>query len=666
MIRFLAYGFRVLLPLILTGQVYGQTFSWVRTHAASGGNEAKGITSDASGNVYACGNFSGTMDFDPGAGVFNLTATAGTDAFVYKLTQSGNFVWARKFSGTSLDQSNEVFVDASGNVFIAGSFSETTDFDPGAGTVNLTSAGTVDGFIVKLNASGNFLWARQVGGASSDYANEAVVDGAGNVYICGSFWQTVDFDPGAGVYNLVSAGDGDAFALKLNSAGNFVWARRIGGTGTENSNALSMDNASNVYLSGYFENTVDFDPGAATYNLASSGSLDFFVLKLNSAGNFVWARDAGGTGIEMAFGIAADGAGNTVTVGRFAGTVDFNPGAGTTNLTSAGDPDIFISKLDASGNLVWARRIGSASYDYAYAVDLDGSGNVYTTGIVSANTDLDPGAGVVNLPGGSGACVFISKLNASGNYAWACVLGANVAASYGYDISTNSFNDILVTGHFSLTMDFNPGAGVFNVTAPSGFDLFDLRLSQPSGLPVELVSFDAQPAGTQVQCSWTTASETNNWYFTIEKSSDGLHFEEAGRVEGKGNSSDMNPYMFYDPKPYHGLSYYRLRQTDFDGTTVLLSTMAVRLEQVVNPVQLQIYPNPAKGSCIISLLTSDLTAGQICFVDLAGRMVLTQQIQPVNGQVFETLDVSSIAGGIYCVEFRSEACVIKARLVVEK
>ncbi|HET6991335.1 MAG TPA: SBBP repeat-containing protein, partial [Bacteroidia bacterium] len=296
--------------------------------------------------------------------------------------QAPTFEWAKSVGGTGSDLGYSVATDASGNVYTIGLFTVIGDFDPGPATLNFTSAGGEDIFLTKLSASGNLLWAEQFGGTSDDEGTSVSIDGSGNVYIAGTFSNVVDFDPGPGVYNLTSAGAYDIFVAKLDAAGNFVWAKDLGGASYDFVLSLALDSSDNVYTTGVFENTADFDPGAATFNMTSicTAGGDMYISKLDSSGNFVYAKDIGGNQPGRAYSITTDGSGNVYTSGYFQGTVDFDPGAGVFNLTPTGLHDLFILKLDSAGNFAWVKSIGGSLNDAAYYVKTDASGNIYSSG----------------------------------------------------------------------------------------------------------------------------------------------------------------------------------------------------------------------------------------------------------------------------------------------
>jgi hypothetical protein len=325
-------------------------FLWAKQMGGIVNDFGFSIALDASNNVYATGSFGDTADFDPGIGTFDLISAGNTDNFVSKLDSNGNFLWAKQLGGTDDDDSYAIAVDAIGNVYTIGTFYATADFDPGVGTYNLTAVGQYDIFISKLDASGNFSWAKQIGGAMSDEGYAIAVDASGNVFTTGSFAGIVDFDPGAGTFNLTAGlGNLDVFVSKLDVSGNFLWARQFGGMNLPDGGqgrSIALDAFNNVYTTGFFTGTVDFDPGAATFNLTSAGAYDIYISRLDAYGNFVWAINMGGTDYEVGRGLALDTTGNVYSTGAFGGTADFDPGVGIFNLTTGfGNGDIYISKI---------------------------------------------------------------------------------------------------------------------------------------------------------------------------------------------------------------------------------------------------------------------------------------------------------------------------------
>jgi len=466
-----------------------QIYQWAKGMGGTSSDAGRSIALDSSGNVYTAGWFHGTVDFDPGAGTSILTSAGTRDIFISKLDAAGNFLWAKSLGGTSEDYGSSIAVDGSGNVYTTGFFSLTVDFDPGAGTSNLTSAGGQDIFISKLDAAGNFLWAKSIGGTSHEFSYSIAVDGTGNVYTTGYFLETADFDPGAGTSNLVSAGSYDIFISKLDAAGNFVWAKSMGGTAFDYGNSIAVDSSGNVYTTGYFSLTVDFDPGAGTSNLTNAGLEDIFISKLDAAGNYLWAKRIGGISRDYGESIAVDGFGNVYTTGNFQGTVDFDPGAGMVNLTSTGNEDIFISKMDAAGNFLWAKRIGDIARDYGKSIAVDGSGNVYTTGNFQGTVDFDPGTGTSNLTSTGLDDIFISKLDAAGKFLWAKSMGGTYE-DFGSYIAVDGSGNVYTTGWFKGTIDFDPGAGISNLTSiGNSWDIFISKLDSSASVGILEKSF---------------------------------------------------------------------------------------------------------------------------------------------------------------------------------
>ena len=386
-------------------------FLWARSIGDTGSDKGNYVTTDNAGNVYVTGYFTGTVDLDPGTGTYYVSSSGTNDSeiFVLKLDSSGNFLWAKAFGGTGNDSGHSLSIDSSGNIYTTGYFIGTADFDPGTGTQNLTATGSGDFFVQKMDASGNFLWAKSFAGGSNDYKVAITNDASDNVYIASRFIYTEDFDPGAGTYNLTSNGIWDAFILKLDAAGNFLWAKSFGGTGWDAILSIKTDSSGNVYAAGYFEDTVDFGSGVS--QVSSTGGKDIFVKKMDASGNEFWTKTFGGTGEDIAFSIFVDDDANIYTTGKFEDTVDFDPGNGTDQHTSAGNSDIFVQKLDNSGGYQWAVSFGGNNIDSGVAVQLNAtSANIYTTGYFFETADFNPDAGTYNLTA-TGYGMFVHKMS---------------------------------------------------------------------------------------------------------------------------------------------------------------------------------------------------------------------------------------------------------------
>lgn len=316
-------------------------------------DEGKGIALDPSGNVYATGHFAGTTDFDPGSGTFNLSSVNGWDAFVLKLSSSGKFIWAKSFG----DVGTSIQLDNSGNVYTIGSFKDynPTDFDPGSGVYNIKSktGDYYDIFISKLNSSGNFQWAIAMGDKVDDVGYDLVIDKSNNIYSCGYFNGTVDFDPGTDTINLRSGNLISAFIAKYDSLGKLVWASKYSGTSTVIAKSIQLDEKQSIYTTGTFQGSSDFNPGNGTAILKSLGSGDIFIAKLDSLGNYEWAKRMGGSDNDIGACITIDKAKGIYLTGSFKGKADMNPHPQSTYLTSKGAEDIFLYKMtaiDCQGN----------------------------------------------------------------------------------------------------------------------------------------------------------------------------------------------------------------------------------------------------------------------------------------------------------------------------
>jgi hypothetical protein len=330
-----------------------------------------------------------------------------------------------------------------------------------------------------------FQWVKNIGGLSTQVATGVALDSKKNVYTVGSYGGTTDANPGAGVANLTCLGSTDVFITKLDSSGNFKWAKRFGSVEADNGQTVCTDGSGNVYIGGTFRGTVDFDPGTPVFNLTTyqnavgSTAQEVFVVKLDSNGNFLWAKRIGQQGQITCKAMVADAAGNVFFTGDFVDVIDFDPSAaGVTSVTSSGNKDIYVVKLDALGNFGWARNIGSTGLDFGSDLALDLSGNIYITGEFLGTVDFDPGPAVFSLMAPN-FNTFVLKLDGSGNFAWTKRFGSasSSAGATGQSIALDASNNVYTYGNFSGSIDFDPNAGVTNLTSVGTWnDLFVSKL----------------------------------------------------------------------------------------------------------------------------------------------------------------------------------------------
>lgn len=327
--------------------VYGNLL-WVRTMGSAQGDNGIALNLTPAGNVLLTGVFSDSVDFDPGPAIYKLKSSGNRDAFLLQLDAQGDFIWARSLGGIAADQANVAFTDPSGNIYWGGLYQGTVDLDPGVAALPYTSAGSDDIYFMKMDSSGNLIWVKSIGGALSDRVYSAAINDSGEVFLTGSYQGVVDFDPGAGSFLLQNTGDPDVFLLKLDKQGNFVWAKSYGGSSWDAAASLYLDPAENIYVSGIFEDSADFDPGPNVVQVFSNGGFDAFTLKLDSNGDFVWVATAGGAGYDAANAIVSGSLGLTYVAGEFESTADFDPDSGIVNLSAAGENDIFVQKIRES------------------------------------------------------------------------------------------------------------------------------------------------------------------------------------------------------------------------------------------------------------------------------------------------------------------------------
>lgn len=468
--------------LFWMGAIHAQDvrLDWVKTVGSPPYSDfSDDLAVDDSGNVYTAGAYAFTVDLDPGPEVDEFTSVWVQDIYIHKLDNEGNYKWAKSIGGTLGDRGTGITTDAEGNVYVTGYFELDADFDPNEDELILSSEGQSDAFILKLDSLGNMLWAKSIGGTTLDRGLGIAVDEAGNVYGTGFFTGTVDFDPGLGTFEQTAGGEYDIYVIKLDDDGNFLWANNYGDTGFDVGTEIVLDDVGNVCITGYFDSTVDFNPDGIAAEHTSAGGADCFVLKLDTDGNYLWSKSFGGVfGTDLANSLTLDSGNNVYVVGRFAGTVDFNPGFGDSTVTHVGGNDGYILKLDDTGEFEWVRTI-SGEYDIRVNKIVVGDENdVFAAGIFTRIADFDPGVGVYEVDAGIfDEDTYLLKLNSLGEFVWVRHYDSEERSSpQGLDLDDSA--NIFMSGRYEGVIDFDPGADTLESNTTDDFwDFFILKMA---------------------------------------------------------------------------------------------------------------------------------------------------------------------------------------------
>ena len=672
----------------------GTNYEWVKSNQAFQGNgtvEAVSFEINSSGDIYVVGGFGGIVDFNPNPAVFyNLTSTPNMDSYyIQKLTPNGGLVWVKTIDFI-MGGLRSIKIDDNDNLIINGIFKDSVDIDPGTTTHMLFSNGDYDAYILKISANGNFIWAKSFGGIGDDVIRDIATDLQGNIYSHGSFKDTVDFDPGAGIciYGTNYSPPpsihplDNPFIQKLDKDGNFVWAKTFecGEGSLSDGYTVDIDSENNVYCSGWFSGSnIDFDPGIGVIKPPSNNSSMYFV-KLDSMGSYTWARFS--TKVNV-YGLARP---NAMIVDRYNNifitgstrylNIDFDPGPDTLLLTAK----TFIQKYDENGNFLWAKSYGYGDYPMSLATDT--FGNVYSTGLFYDSTDLDPGSDTLMFytysPPSPYSFVahgaYLQKLNSNGVLLWAGVLQGNQGNSIAYDIFVDNAENIFVAGGFADTVDFDPGIGVQNrTTVINNYrnDSYILKLSQCKTLTTDyqtacdsLIWMDGVTYYESGQPAYFTLPSSSGCDSVICLSLNIPQINSTVNVSPSGEfSSNQNfaSYQWLDCN--NGLaallgdtlqSFSPLLNGDYAvainlsgcvDTSTCVNISNVSIDEIEGNI-IKLFPNPNNGKFMLDL--GNLKATEVKIINSMGQVILAKH--DFKSQYFDL----EINPGVYFIQIQSD------------
>jgi hypothetical protein len=483
-VEFMASGICKLIALIVL--IYGSVTKadWANNYNGLTGSSTaiRKIITDGSNNTYVIGSFNSSTLVMGGTTMTRIGNSA--DIFVTKFDSSGTVLWAKNFGGATASVTvNGIAVDGSGNIFLAGYFQSGSMTTPA-----LTLIGSWDTFAIKLDSSGNTTWAKNFGGAGAvAYCNDIAIDGSGNSYLTGHF-QTANLTNPI----LTKIGSADVFVFKLDSSGNVTWAKNFGGASSNTeSRSVAVDGSGNVYLTGDFS-TANFTTPALT----RIGTVDAFVFKLDSSGNVTWAKNYGGT-IANSYSVVVDGSGNIFVGGQFQSANMTTPA-----LTKIGNVDVFVLKLDSSGNTTWSRNYGGAGVGLNFfQLSMDGTGNVYVVGAFLASNFTTPALTLIGVRD-----TYVIKIDTSGNTTWSKNFGGVGANAYGLSLAVDGNSDVYVAGRLTTASITTPAISLLGTQ-----DAFIIKLDS-SGNTTRASGYPGYSASGTTNLSGVARDTSGNLY----------------------------------------------------------------------------------------------------------------------------------------------------------
>ncbi|GAB4342173.1 MAG: hypothetical protein OHK0038_22020 [Flammeovirgaceae bacterium] len=351
---------------------------------------------------------------------------------------SVEFAWLRSVGGANDEVIRGTFLDAQNNTHIVGTFRGTMSI----GGQSLASNGFLDLFMAKLDPNGNFVWQKSFGSSTgSDLAVDVDGDAMGNMYVTGMFSKNINF--GNGILLNAGTSDDDVFVAKFDANGTCLWAKMGIGDATDYGNEINVTSDNKILTIGFANRGITFEN--TTLNNATNYGM--FVSKHNSSGALEWAKLFSSTGEVSGRGISADASGNALITGTFQGTLTL----GTTSLTAtSANGDVFIAKLDANGNTLWAKKFGQTGDNYARGIDSDSEGNIYVSGVYDTQISF----GSISLTSNGQKDIFLVKFDANGNAIWAKSIGST-GNDEGCEIEVNTNGNVFFTGSYTGTLTLN-------------------------------------------------------------------------------------------------------------------------------------------------------------------------------------------------------------------
>ncbi|MBU2997577.1 hypothetical protein KO500_14100 [Cellulophaga baltica] len=364
-------------------------------------------------------------------------------------------------------QIKSVAEDNHGNLYLTGYFSDTLTYK----SETLVPKGVFGIFVAKLNSNNDILWLKSFGGSGLDEPSSIHVDQKNNIYITGTFYNTADFDPDPKKEHLIYGGRGNGFILKLDDNGNFKWVNHIKGCKYETVHSLDFDKNNNVFAIGFYKCNLQIND--SLISTTETKGQDTYILKLSDTGELLWTKTIRGTEYVQATEIIIDRDDNFYLAGRFSEKLFMDD----LEILSKGGFDVFISKFDRLGNLIWYQIFGGKSNDNISSLCLTNNENILITGSFGGIEVIE---GIVNDQlnyKSYGRQLHLIKISSSGTFIFDRIFGNNLE-NHKYAVFTDKIDDIYIVGTFGRSFNSKYNKKNIQITPYSKSDGILIKLSK--------------------------------------------------------------------------------------------------------------------------------------------------------------------------------------------
>ena len=554
--------------------------------------------------------------------------------------QVPDFNWVKTIGESDYDVAQSVAVDTGGNVYVAGYFKGTVDLDPSTNTLPVTSIGNTDIFIAKYTPEGNLIWGFSYGSSNADQFPKVVLDHNGDLIIASYFNGTIDFDPSPNTDNHVSNVGFDAYLAEYDSDGNYLGALTFGNSATNcYLNNVAVDAQDNIYITGSFNGTIDFNPGGSGGSLNSNGAS--YIAKYSSTGLYEWVFPIESSTLYVPIvGLDIDYMGNVYVTGVLDGEADFNPSSTIQNTLVAFNSDIFFAKYTSLGNYVWAYSTGSwlGNIETGWHIKALSNGNIILSGVIQGVTNLNPsfvgGSFYVYTSGTSNG--FLASYNSNGECLWAFALGQPSGEGIPDDLAVDASDNVYVIGGYKGIVDFNP-SGDYDTLPNSMISGFVAKYNS-NGVFEYAYNIGSDP----YYCSPRALGVESSGDFVVVGTFAGLtDFDPSANNSSTSTNGDNDAFMVKYSQSLNSIQSSTLR------------------------IDINVFPNPTSDKLIVE---AELGTNSDATVEIFN--VLNQKLISYTSEsslyLEKAFDLSNLVDGIYIIRLNVNRQSVTKKFVLKK